>query len=329
MKKIYSILFSSILVFSLCGCSELSQNQDNSTNDSVQASSEEIDLSKSEPEKEIIRPLIQPSLDSVTETAETQLAVDFICDFYKMLIDQNSDALDLDKYFNDGELKNRMAECKKEILSNNTNITKEHFAFDYVIPVSDRAEDGVHLITVDYSYQFRYSGETYNPENPDDGWSASGMRAPFAIKDGKIINLEIEGYFEQLPTDEDTPEVQIILSKITAAKDGIIELDGKTFEITNSQREIVIDESAFIYLVTPNGLINVNDYNGETDDVITALKNISELENLGNTGKFKADGVIFNDAAIYKTDDNLLLVEIPSSDGTDTAYRKAMIFTPV
>lgn len=330
MKKIYSTLLISILISSLCGCSELSQNQISSTNDLGQVSSGDISPSKSEPETELIRPLIQPSHASVKETDDTKLAVDFISDFYKMLINHNEDALNLHKYFNDGELKNRMAECKKEILSNNTNVKKEHFAFDYVIPISDRVVDGVHLITVGYSYQFRYSGDTYNSANPEDGWSGSGMRAPFAIKDGKIINLEIEGYFKQLPVDENTPEVQIILSKITASQDGIIELEGRTFEITNSQREIAIDESTFIYLVTPNGLINLNDYNGEADDIITALKNISELQNLGNTGKIKADGVVFSDATIYKTGDNLLVVgEFPSSNGTGTTYCKAMIFTPV
>lgn len=281
-------------------------------------------------EADIIRPVTQPPLSSVKETDDTQLAVVFIRDFYETLINHDENALLLDKYFNAGELKDRMAECKKEMLLDNTSTKKENFAFDYVVPVSDRVVDGVHLITVNYAYHFRYSGDTYDPANPDEGWSGAGMSAPFAIRGGKIVNLEIGEHFKALPSDENTPEVQIIMSDITAAQNGTVELGGKVFKKTNLQRDIVIDESAFIKPVTPNGPVDLNDYNGEIDEVITALKNLSELKNLGNTGKLEVDEVAFNDATIYQLGDKLLVVgEMPSSDSTDMTYFKAMIFAPV
>jgi len=319
-------------MLSLCGCREQSPNDGILENVPAQSTSEDTQSSASQLETDIIRPVTEAPLPAVRETDDTRLAVDFIRDFYKMLINRDESALDLDKYFNEGELKERMARCKEQLLKDDM-LEKDYFAFDYVIPVSNKATDEANMITVDYSYHFRYSNEPYDPENPNDGWSGSGMRAPFAIKDGKIVNLAVEGHFKPLPADENIPDVQIIISHITAVENGSFELDGIVFKKENSERDIVIEDGAFIKLVTPDGLIDPNDYDGEPDELIAALKNIFELKNLGNTGRLEVDEVVFDDATIYQLGEKLLVVgKMSTSDDVDTTvttYCKAMIFSSV
>ncbi len=331
MKKFNAIIFAFILILSLCACSTQSTNVF-SENKQSQSASEDAPLSDPQSGMEVIRPLTEATLPAVEETDDTRLAVDFIHDFYETLVSHNENALDLNKYFNNGELKEQMTKCKETLLEKKELYEKDYFALDYAAAVSDKVTDGVHLITVDYAYHFRYSDHPYDPQNPDEGWSGAGMRAPFAIKDGKIVNLEVSDIFKALPADEDVPEVQIILSHITAPKNGSFELDGVTYQQTGSGRNVVIEDGGFVKLFTSDGLIDPNAYDGQSDELIDSLRNIFSLKNIGNTGRLEVGDIVFDDARIYQSGENMLVIgEVDPSYDFDMdlgRYCNALLFSP-
>lgn len=299
MKKSYKAIIISVLTLALCACgvqpanipSDAGQNRE-TVEDARLSPAQETGAARQE--RGVIRPLKETVCSAVDENDETRLAVDFIRDLYETRIFHDETALDLDKYFDEGELREQMSDCRKALSESDAPLEKEYFDFDYVTAVSDKVTDnGVHLITVDYSYSFRYPNYPYDPENPDEGWSGSGFRAPFAVRDGKILNLAVDNIFEALPSDESTPEVQIVLSHISAVRDGQFELDGVTYRREDGELELVIDDAAFIKLITPDGPINVFDYDGGADELTDAVRNIGALICLGNTGRFETDGVPF------------------------------------
>lgn len=332
MKKFLAIISAPILVLSLCACSTQSTNVF-SDDKQAQNTPEETQLSYPNSETEVIRPVTEASLPAVEATNDTRIAVDFIRDFYETLVYHDEGALDLDKYFDEGELKERMGECKKTLLEKTEPYEKDYFALDYVTAVSDKASNGFHLITVDYSYHFRYSVNLYDPEKPDEGWSGAGMRAPFVIRDGKIVNFAVGDLFEPLPADENVPEAQIILSHITAVQNGSFELDGVTYERESGICELVIEDGGFIRLVTHEGVSDSDNYGGETDELISAVGDIFTLECLGNTGWIEAGDIVFDDAMIYQFGEKLLVVgEIAPPDDFDMdlgRYCNALLFAPV
>ncbi|MDE6030043.1 MAG: hypothetical protein K2G32_00285 [Oscillospiraceae bacterium] len=327
MKHIKTML-SAAIALSLCGCvqsaGEPEQNE--------QGIFEEIPDIQQMVNRSSIGDDMVASVPIVEETDNTRLAVDFIFDFYETLVSQNESALDLDKYFSEGELKEQMAKCKETLLEKKELYKKDYFAFDYVAAVSDKVTDGVHLITVDYAYHFRYSDHPYDPQDPDEGRSGAGMRAPFAIKDGKIVNLAIDDLFDPLPADENVPEVQVILSHITAARNGAFDLDGITYESDTDRCNIIIEDGGFIKLLTPEGAVSIDELEGETDELTAAVKEIYTLEAIGNTGRLEAGDITFTDAKIYRFGEKLLLVGAvtpPTDFDTDSGtYCAALLFAP-
>lgn len=328
MKHIRTILAAAVAL-SLCGCaqsiSEPAQNEHGTL--------EAMRLSDEQSEPEVVRPSLKDSLVAsvpvVEETADTRLAVDFIYDFYDTLAYHDESALDLDKYFGDGELKEQMAECKKSLLNKTTFYEKDNFAIDYAAAVSDKTMDGVHHITVAYAYQYCQPSEEQDGKN----WSGSGMGAPFAIKDGKIVNLAVDEFFSPLPSDENIPEVQVVTSHITAVRSEAFELDGVTYAPDTDRCDIVIEDGGFIKLLTPEGLMEPVDYKGEPNQAVEAVKEIFTLENLGNTGRIEAGGVTYDDAVLYRFGEKLLLVgDTTPPTGFDNglgSYHTALIFASV
>lgn len=325
MKRIKTILAAAIAL-SLCGCAQSAGEHEQNEQGIFEAI------------PDIQQMVNRPSIDGnmvaavpvVEETENTCLAVDFIHDFYETLAFHDENALDLDKYFDEGELKERMAECKKTLLNKTTFSEKECFAIDYAEAVSDKAADGVHFITVAYTYNYRLSSAPYDPENPEEGWSGSGMGAPFAIKDGKIINLAIDDLFDPLPSDVNVPEVQVITSHITAARNGAFELDGITYESDTDRCSIIIEDGGFIKLLTPEGRIEPDDYNGAQNEAVDAVKEFFSLENLGNTGRLEAGDITITDATVYRFGEKLLLLaHTPTDPEIDQGgYCTALLFAP-
>lgn len=328
MKHIRTILAAAVAL-SLCGCAQSTSEPAQNEYGTLEA----MRLSDEQLEPEVVRPSLKDdmvvSLPVVEETADTRLAVDFIYDFYDTLAFHDESALDLDKYFGDGELKEQMAECKKSLLNKTTFYEKENFAIDYAAAVSDKTMDGVHHITVAYAYQYCQPSEEQDGEN----WSGSGMGAPFAIKDGKIVNLAVDEFFAPLPSDGNVPEVQVVTSHITAVRSDTFELDGVTYAPDTDRCDIVIEDGGFIKLLTPEGLMEPVDYKGEPNQAVEAVKEIFTLENLGNTGRIEAGGVTYDDAVLYRFGEKLLLVgDTTPPTGFDNglgSYHTALIFASV
>lgn len=328
MKHIRTILAAAVAL-SLCGCAQSTSEPAQNEYGTLEA----MRLSDEQSEPEVVRPSLKDdmvvSVPVVEETADTRLAVDFIYDFYDTLAFHDESALDLDKYFGDGELKEQMAECKKSLLNKTTFYEKENFAIDYAAAVSDKTMDGVHHITVAYAYQYRQPSEEQDGEN----WSGSGMGAPFAIKNGKIVNLAVDEFFAPLPSDENVPEVQVVTSHITAVRSDTFELDGVTYAPYTDRCDIVIEDGGFIKLLTPEGLMEPVDYKGEMNQAVEAVKEIFTLGNLGNTGRIEVGGVTYDDAVLYRFGEKLLLVgDITPPTGFDNglgSYHTALIFAPV
>lgn len=328
MKHIRTIIAAAVAL-SLCGCAKSTSEPAQNEHGTLEA----MRLSDEQSEPEVVRPSLKDdmvvSVPVVEETADTRLAVDFIYDFYDTLAFHDESALDLDKYFGDGELKEQMAECKKSLLNKTTFYEKENFAIDYAAAVSDKTMDGVHHITVAYAYQYRQPSEEQDGEN----WSGSGMGAPFAIKDGKIVNLAVDEFFAPLPSDGNVPEVQVVTSHITAVRSDTFELDGVTYAPDTDRCDIVIEDGGFIKLLTPEGLMEPVDYKGEPNQAVEAVKEIFTLENLGNTGRIEAGGVTYDDAVLYRFGEKLLLVgDTTPPTGFDNglgSYHTALIFASV
>lgn len=328
MKHIRTILAAAVAL-SLCGCAQSTSEPAQNEYGTLEA----MRLSDEQLEPEVVRPSLKDdmvvSLPVVEETADTRLAVDFIYDFYDTLAYHDESALDLDKYFGDGELKDQMAECKKSLLNKTTFFEKDNFAIDYAAAVSDKTMDGVHHITVAYAYQYCQPSEEQDGEN----WSGSGMGAPFAIKDGKIVNLAVDEFFAPLPSDGNVPEVQVVTSHITAVRSDTFELDGVTYAPDTDRCDIVIEDGGFIKLLTPEGLMEPVDYKGEPNQAVEAVKEIFTLENLGNTGRIEAGGVTYDDAVLYRFGEKLLLVgDTTPPTGFDNglgSYHTALIFASV
>lgn len=270
---------------------------------------------------EVIRPTAEAAHTAVAETDDTRLAVNFIRDFYEMLVYCDESALDLDEYFNDGELKQQMAQFKGALSEKTEWLDKECFDIDYIAAVSNKAADGVNLITVEYAYNFRYPNTPYDPETPDKGWSGAGLRAPLAVKDGKIVNLAVDDLFEPLAADENIPEVQIVLSHITNAQNGSFELDGIVYEQEDGVCALVIADGGFV---------SVLDQNNVGDELASAVESVYELECLGNTGQLEVGDTAFEDAIIYRSGEKLLLVgEVAAPEDFDKEqgrYCSAFLF---
>lgn len=328
MRKLYAIISVHMLILSMCACSAQSTSV-LSENQHPQSTLEYTQLSTSQSKTENIRPATEAILPAVETTDNTQLAVDFICDFYEMLACRDESVLNLDKYFDEGKLKERMGECKRTLLEKPERYEKDSFSLDYVTAISDKTSNGVHHITVDYSYHFRY---LHKPYNPNEGQSGAGMRAPFAIKDGKIVNLAVGELFEPLPANENVPEVQIILSHITDVRNGLFELDGVAYRMENSRCDLVIEDGGFIKLVAGEMMNGTDDYEENTNELIGAVEDIFALECLGNTGRLEAGDIVFDDAMIYQFGEKLLVMgEVTPPDDFDRdlgKYCNALLFVP-
>ncbi|MCM1299371.1 MAG: hypothetical protein NC203_04905 [Firmicutes bacterium] len=329
MKKHTAPALIAAISLLLCGCGQIPEIGRESEAGITEETGVQTDQSHSD--SNIKRPAAEAPFAAVKESIHTRTAVDFIYDFYATLATHDDSILLLNKYFDDGGLKNRMGECKERLLKNNDFFDKHNFDIDYAAAISDKeTEDGVHYITVAYSYNYRH--EPYDPTAPEEGWSGSGMMAPFAVKGGKIVNFAVDGFFEALPPGGNIPEVQIVTSHITKVFTNgnslrLFELDGVGYEhIPDSKSyDCVMEDGGFLKLVTSEGEISLGDYSGESDGVIEALKSIyisGSSECIGNTGAIHVDGFSFYDAKLYTAEENNLLLmgtETEAENNADTA----------
>lgn len=148
---------------------------------------------------EITPPAHEPwSVPFEDKTPETELAENFTRDYLAFHQKHNEEtAIDLDKYFDEGNLKEYMGLMtelnikKPKFWSRCYN--KPQFIINELNTISHEEKNGVHEVYV-YYYVSIYETDVYDPNDPEKkgDWGGYGRTAAFQIKDGKIVNFDME-----------------------------------------------------------------------------------------------------------------------------------------
>lgn len=148
---------------------------------------------------EITPPAHEPwSVPFEDKTPETELAENFTRDYLAFHQKHNEEAaIDLDKYFDEGNLKEYMGLMtelnikKPKFWSRCYN--KPQFIINELNTISHEEKNGVHEVYVYYSVSI-YETDVYDPNDPEKkgDWGGYGRTAAFQIKDGKIVNFDME-----------------------------------------------------------------------------------------------------------------------------------------
>lgn len=206
MKKILLTLLTSALVF-LSGCNENVPAHEAETTPQetffIETSALTADNMIETTAEAVLTKVPPPSFDLKTvpfenKTPETELAESFVYDYLAFHQKHNEEtAIDLDKYFAEGNLKEFMGLMTELNIKRprywSSCYNKSPFIINELNTISHEEKNGVHEVYVYYSVSM-YETDIYDPDNPEknEDWSGYGRTAAFQIEDGKIINFDME-----------------------------------------------------------------------------------------------------------------------------------------